>query len=62
MNGSPYLSPVFTCDEQGRIGTWPLPAESFEPDDAWIYDVPTGPLPLLVEPGPLRDPMMEVER
>lgn len=54
-----YVGKVFTSDEQGRIGTWPLPLDPDEP--VWFDDVPTEPLPVLVQPGVLHD-RMEVER
>ena len=56
-----YTSPVFTSDEQGRIRTWPMFAEPAGRDDInpdWPHDVPTEPLPVLVQPGVLHDPMV----
>jgi hypothetical protein len=60
-----YTSPVFTADTQGRIRTWPMFAERVEPDDVnpdWPHDVPTEPLPMLVQPGVRHDPMVGESR
>lgn len=46
----PYMGPIFTADHQGRIRTWPLLTEEL---DEWNPEVPTEPLPVLVQPGVL---------
>lgn len=55
-----YTSPVFTCDEKGRVRIWPTFAEPIEDDlhpADWPHDVPPEPMPVLVQPGVLHDPM-----
>lgn len=55
-----YTSKFFTADKQGGVRFWPpftVPDDSGYRNPDWPHDVPTEPLPLLVQPGVRRDPM-----
>lgn len=57
-----YTSPTYGRDNQGRYRTWPL-THGPAPEDlpSWAHPLPDE-FPRLVEPAPLVDPLMEVER
>jgi len=54
-----YESPIYGRDEAGNLRAWPLFAGPVAPEELgpWADDVPDYPLPALVEPGVLHDPM-----
>lgn len=56
-----YTSPVYGRDENGRYRSWPLPFGPTAPEDyelaGWARLPDDEPLPLLVLPGVLHDPM-----
>lgn len=58
-----YESPIYSQDPDGSIRCRPLFAGPAAAEDLgpWACDVPDYPLPALVEPGVLHDPM-EVQR
>lgn len=65
IENSTYTGPYIEIDRERRVRTWPTFAgpepETLLPD--WAQEVPKGPPPWLVHPGPLVDPLMEeVER
>jgi len=54
-----YKGPFIEVDKQGGCRTWPSFAGP-EPEEllpGWAHYVDDGPLPVLVEPGVLHDPM-----
>lgn len=58
-----YTSPRYGRDTRGRYRSWPITSSPTAPEDllpSWAAEVPTEPLPRLVEPAPLVDPLMEV--
>lgn len=56
-----YTSPRYGRDNQGRYRSWPLPFGPVDPEDlelaGWARLPADEPLPVLVQPGVLHDPM-----
>jgi hypothetical protein len=57
-----YIGPYVGVDRRKGVRTWPSLGGP-EPEDilpGWALPISDEPLPRLVEPGPLVDPVMEV--